>query len=208
MKNHHVESDTSAGFIYLEVPKGTLKTIACSNIKCHFLFFILSGAAELIYGYKEIYMATGTICFLAVTEACHLAALGNNDAKILVNYGAQPEYLCEKLSLRSLDAHLNSDTITEQTQEMNSDLHRFLANFIVNMQTGDQDKEFFDNQQIMLFSLMHLHFTDDELANLFAPVLSLDLCQYASQYVQKHKHKFIIKLIYKFNKHNENHVER
>jgi hypothetical protein len=181
---------STTGFIYLEVPKGTSRIIECDKNLCHYLFFLLSGPAQLCYEDKLVYMPARTVYFRSLTDEYQITAF-DSDVKILINYLTQPCDLREKLRLKNLHLYLDSDMATNQSLEINSGFQRFLTDFIVMMPENRNNESFLDTKQQELYTLLRLYYSKPQLAVLFAPIVCYDLFEYAFQYVTHSKNQSI-----------------
>ncbi|MDR1782865.1 MAG: helix-turn-helix transcriptional regulator [Dysgonamonadaceae bacterium] len=160
-------SDYKVGFKYYKVAEG--EDIALSDNDLHCLFFLVEGSVDLIYESRHYEVQKDTLCFIPISSKYSMKA--TSDALILLNYFNRPIDLCEKLALESLSQFYESG-VHNPVLEIRKPLRNFLDSMMFYLDNGIYCKHFHEIKQKELFFLLRYFYSKDEVASLFAPIIS------------------------------------
>ena len=163
-------SDYNIGFKNCQIKQGDF--IIPSNKEHHCLFFLISGRVDLFYESKTYNLKKNTAWFIPMSSDYKVCA--NTDATLIMNYFNKPIDLCEKTALESLSVFLEQELHTS-TLRINKPLKNFLSNIAFYMNEGVFCKHFHEIKQKELFYILRYFYTKNEIAGLFAPIISKDL---------------------------------
>jgi AraC-like DNA-binding protein len=163
-------SDYSIGFKSYHVSAGEYFTFSNKEFNC--LFFFLKGNVNLIYESQEYNLKKNTIAFLPVSSEYKIFV--SSEANIVVNYFNKPIDLCEKLALENLTSFIGKKSHTPILR-MKTPLRLFLNTLTFYLNEGVSCKHFHEIKEKELFFILRFFYTKEEIAGLFAPIVSRNL---------------------------------
>ena len=155
------------GFKYCQIKQGDF--IIPSDKEHHCLFFLISGHVDLHYESQTYNLKKNTVWFIPMSSDYKVCA--NTDSTLIVNYFDKPIDLCEKVALESLSMFLGQEPHTPMLQ-INKPLKSFLSGLAFYMNEGAFCKHFHEVKQKELFYNLRYFYTKQEVAGLFAPIVS------------------------------------
>jgi len=163
-------SDYSIGFQICKIKQGEF--IVPSNKKHHCLFFLINGRVNLYYESKSFNLKKNAFWFIPMSSDYKISA--NSDTFLILNYFDKPFDLCEKTALEDLPV-LQGQQSHSFTMKTGKPMRQFLSNLILYLNEGISCKHFHEIKQKELFFILRYFYTKEEIAGLFAPIVSKNL---------------------------------
>lgn len=163
-------SDYNIGFKHYRIPKGEWFTSPDKKYNC--LFFLIKGDVKLFFETQEYNFRKNTLGFFPISSEYKIYA--NEDADILVNYFDNVVDLCEKLALESLVPFIKRRQHTPLLKTK-VPLKQFIKSLILYLDEGISCKHFHEIKQKELFFILRFFYTKEDVAGLFAPIISQSL---------------------------------
>ncbi|MDR2058501.1 MAG: AraC family transcriptional regulator [Dysgonamonadaceae bacterium] len=163
-------SDYNVGFKYYHISKG--EYFVSSNLNCNCLLFLIKGNIKLSYESQDYILKRNNIGFFPVSTEYTIQVIA--DADIVINYFNKPIDLCEKLALESLFSFVGKKSHTPIVKTKPA-LRTFLSSLIYFLREGASCKHFHEIKQKELFFILRFFYTKEEVAGLFAPIISRNL---------------------------------
>jgi AraC-like DNA-binding protein len=163
-------SDYNIGFKCCNVAHGEYFTSLGKDYNC--LIFILNGNANLHYESYDYPVKKDTVCFIPLSSGFEIQA--NTDISFIIHHFNKPVDLCERLALENL----SSQTINKlhvPVLRINPALKKFLTTLNFYMEEGVFCKHFHEIKHKELLFIFRFFYTKDEVARLFAPIISKNL---------------------------------
>jgi len=164
-------SDYNIGFQICRIKQGEF--VVPSNKEHHCLFFLIDGRVNLFYESQTYTIKKDMLWFIPMSSDYKIYA--NTDALLCMNYFNKPIDLCEKKALEDLSMLLDKKSSNSFMLRINKPLKRFLSNMIFYMNEGVFCKHFHEIKQKELFYILRYFYTKQEIAGLFAPIISKNL---------------------------------
>jgi AraC-like DNA-binding protein len=163
-------SDYNIGFKSCPIAQGEF--IVPSNKEHHCLFFLITGEVDLFYESQTYRSKKDTFWFIPMSSDYKIFAKTN--AVLVMNYFNKPIDFCEKAALEDLSVFLDDKSATFMLR-INKPMKKFLSNLVFYINEGVACKHFHEIKQKELFYVLRYFYTKNEVAGLFAPIISKNL---------------------------------
>jgi AraC-like DNA-binding protein len=163
-------SDYNVGFKHYHIPEGEYFVSSHSDYNC--LFFFIEGDINLSFESQDYEIKKNTIGFFPKSSGYKIYA--KSDSDIIINYFSKPIDLCEKLALENLATFLGKKS-HNPILKMKPALKTFLNSLLFYLNEGISCKHFHEIKQKELFFILRFFYTKEEVAGLFAPIISQNL---------------------------------
>ena len=163
-------SDYNIGFKNCQILQGEF--ITPSNKEHHCLFFLIAGQVDLYYESQVYNLRKDTLWFIPMSSDYKICAIA--DAVLIMNYFNKPIDFCEKTALEDLSAFLDQKSHPFMLP-VNLPLNKFLSTLLFYLNEGIYCKHFHEIKQKELFYILRYFYEKNEIAGLFAPIISEDI---------------------------------
>lgn len=164
--------DISMGFKYVEVEQGTVFNVA--DKKAKHLFFFLEGSARVSYNeFPEKVFGPGEMIFIPKSADCRGEAL--TKCSYITHVYDAPVRLCHKLRLSSIVNSAHNVEYKFNSLPICQILMDYLQLFKVYLTEGMNCCNLHEIKQKELFMVLRTHYSKEDLAQLFFPMLGKSL---------------------------------
>jgi AraC-like DNA-binding protein len=163
-------SDLNVGFKHYHILEGEYYMSPRSDNHC--LFFFIKGDIRFYSESQDYDIPENTIGFFPINSQYKIYA--KSDSDIIIHYFNQPVDLCEKIALESLSSFLDNES-HNPILKLKPVLKMFLSSLIFYLDKGVSCKHYHEIKQKELFFILRFFYTKEEVAALFAPIISRDL---------------------------------
>jgi AraC-like DNA-binding protein len=134
----------------------------------------MEGEVSLFFDSQKYYLQKNNIIFMPIASSYEIVA--QTDVEFVINYFNKHIDLCEKVALESLTPYLNTlEKAFNPVLIIKPPMEQFLTSLVFYLGKGVFCKHFHEIKQKELFFLLRFFYTKEEVAGLFAPIISCDL---------------------------------
>lgn len=165
-------TDIRLGFKYIEVDAGYIFKVYDKKEK--HLFFLMEGSAKVRYNeFTDRLFSAGEMIFLPKSADCRGEAL--TKCSFIVHIYDAPVRLCDKVSLNSIIEHKENVQYDFMSLPIRSTLNSYLQLLKLYLTEGINCRHLHEIKQKELFLIFRTHYSKEELAQFFYPMLGKSL---------------------------------
>lgn len=165
-------TDVRLGFKYIEVDAGTVFSVDEKRDK--HLFFILEGSVKVAYNeFPNKIFSDGEMFFLPKSADCRGEAL--TKCSFITHIYDAPVRLCDKVAMNSIISSASQVTYEFKSLPICQTLNAYLLLLKSYLNEGINCRHLHEIKQKELFLIFRTHYSKEDLAQLFFPMLGKSL---------------------------------
>jgi len=167
---HNYISDLNIGFTHYHISKGEYYVSSHANNHC--LYFFVKGDATLFFKLQKFEVKKNTIGFIPLASEYKIFA--KTDVEVIVHYFDKPIDLYEQAALEKLIPFVNKESYSP-VMKLKPPVKTFLNSLLFYLNNSVSGEHYYELKQKELFFILHFFYAKEEIATLFAPIISRDL---------------------------------